>query len=208
MLVNRLSNPNYLMEVVHDVEFDLAPLHVRRVGPAVLLPQRLAPQTLVDVVAQLPDGGEVVLVDLDVELDLDVVLRTVGAPPPDLLAALRALTGAQAPVALAPPQPRQHARVAPQLRVAAHLDEGGEDGGEDGAQSGVVGQERRVAQEERLAAAVLAAARRQADVPRDQPLVVGVARVPAVYRVTLVVGCLGWVDLEIWRVLPAGGQLL
>ena len=43
------------MEVVDDVQLDLAPLHVRRVGLAVLPPQGLAPQALVDEVAELPE---------------------------------------------------------------------------------------------------------------------------------------------------------
>ena len=54
-LINYLITANYLVEVVDDVQLDLAPLHVRRVGLAVLPPQGLAPQALVDEVAELPE---------------------------------------------------------------------------------------------------------------------------------------------------------
>ena len=46
---------NYLVEVIDDIQLDLATLDVRRVGLAVRAPQGLAPQALVDVVAEFPE---------------------------------------------------------------------------------------------------------------------------------------------------------
>ena len=45
---------DYLVGVVDNVELDLPALDVGRVGLAVLPPQGLPPEALVDVVAQLP----------------------------------------------------------------------------------------------------------------------------------------------------------
>ena len=77
------------------------------------------PNLFIPLLPHSPDGGEVLVVDADVELDLDVVLGAVGAPPHLLPAAAsaRPLPGAEAPVRLAPPQPGKQPRVVLQLRV-------------------------------------------------------------------------------------------